>query len=89
MAFTERNRSMKDLHIALKYIQGKLRGDEQIIITKHGFDIKLIDSNNEMPPMDAKNASDMINGLVNDSDLDNMPRSLDGVDVDMLRQIYD
>jgi len=89
MAFAKRNRSMKDLHIALKYIQGKLRGDEQIIITKHGFDIKLIKANNEMPPMDAENASDMINGLVNDSDLDNTPRGLDGVDVEMYRQMYD
>ena len=75
MAFAKRNRSMKDLHIALKYIQGKLRGDEQIIITKHGFDIKLIKTKNDE--------------LVNDSDLDNVPRSLDGVDVDMLRKIYD
>lgn len=81
---------MKDLHIALKYIQGKLRGDEEITITKEGFDIKLIKANNDMPPMNAENAGDMINGLVNDSDLDNTPRSLiDGVDVEMLRQIYD
>ena len=79
---------MKDLHIALKYIQGKLRGDEEIIITKEGFDIKLIKSNNEMPPMDADNAGDIINGLVEDSDINHVPRSLDGVDVDMLRQIY-
>jgi len=89
MALTKRNRSMKDLHVALKYIQGKLRGDEQIIITKYGFDIKLIKSKNDMPPMDAKNASDMINGLVEDSDTNPIPRSVDGVDVDMLRQIYD
>ena len=80
---------MKDLHVALKYIQGKLRGDEQIIITKEGFDIKLIKSKNEMSPMDAENASDMINGLVEDSDTNPIPRSVDGVDVDMLRQIYD
>jgi len=66
---------MKDLHVALKYIQGKLRDDEQIIITKEGFDIKLIKTKNDE--------------LVNDSDLDNVPRSLDGVDVDMLRKIYD
>lgn len=79
---------MKDLHVALKYIQGKLRGDEQIIITKHGFDIKLIKSKNEIPPMDAKNASDMINGLVEDSDTNNTPRHVDGVDVEMYRQIY-
>jgi hypothetical protein len=89
MAFTKRNRSMKDLHIALKYIQGKLRGNEQIIINKEGFDIKLIESNNEMPPMDAENARDVINGLVNDSDLDNTPRGLDGVDVEMYRLMYD
>ena len=75
MAFSKTNRSMKDLHVALKYIQAKLRDDEQIIITKEGFDIKLIKTKNDE--------------LVNDSDLDNVPRSLDGVDVDMLRKIYD
>ena len=75
MAFSKTNRSMKDLHVALKYIQGKLRDDEQIIITKEGFNIKLIKTKNDE--------------LVNDSDLDNVPRSLDGVDVDMLRKIYD
>lgn len=81
---------MKDLHVALKYIQGKLREDEQIVITKEGFDIKLIKAKNEMPPMDAEDAGDLINGLVNDSDLDNTPRSLiDGVDVEMQRQMYD
>ena len=89
MAFTKRNRSMKDLHIALKYIQGKLRGDEEIVITKKGFDIKLIKSKNEMQPMDAENASDIINGLVEDSDLNNIPRHIDGVDVEMLRKMYD
>ena len=89
MAFTERNRSMKDLHIALKYIQGKLRGDEEIVITKKGFDIKLIKSKNEMPPMDAENASDIINGLVEDSDVNHVPRHIDGVDVEMLRKMYD
>ena len=81
---------MKDLHIALKYIQGKLRNDEAIIITKEGFNIKLINADNKMPPMDAENAKDVINGLVNDSDLDNTPRPvMDGVDVEMLKQIYD
>jgi len=81
---------MKELHVALKFIQNKLRGDEKIVITKEGFDIQLIQSKNEMPPMDAENAKDVINGLVNDSDIDNTPRSLvDGVDVEMLRQIYD
>ncbi len=80
---------MKDLHIALKYIQGKLREDEQIVITKEGFDIKLIKSENEMQPMDAENAKDIINGLVEDSDLNNVPRHIDGVDVEMLRKMYD
>ncbi len=81
---------MKDLHVALKYIQGKLRGDEQIVITKEGFDIKLIKAKNEMSPINAGDAGDLINGLVNDSDLDNTPRSLiDGVDVEMQRQMYD
>jgi hypothetical protein len=89
MAFTKRNRSMKDLHVALKYIQGKLRGDEQIVITKEGFDIKLIKAKNEMPPMDAENAGDLINGLVEDADINNVPRHIDGVDVEMQRQMYD
>lgn len=80
---------MKDLHVALKYIQGKLRGDEEIVITKKGFDIKLIKSKNEMLPMDAENAGDIINGLVEDSDINHVPRSIDGVDVEMLRSIYD
>ncbi len=88
MAFRQRNRSMKDLHVALKYIQGKLRGDEEITITKEGFDIKLIKANNDMPPMDAENAGDMINGLVEDADTNPVPRSVDGVDVEMYRQIY-
>ena len=79
---------MKDLHVALKYIQGKLRKDEQIIITKEGFDIKLIKANNEMPPMNAENAGDMINGLVEDSDINPVPRSVDGVDVEMYKQMY-
>ena len=80
---------MKDLHVALKYIQGKLRGDEQIVITKEGFDIKLIKAKNEMPPMDAENAGDLINGLVEDADINNVPRHIDGVDVEMQRQMYD
>lgn len=66
---------MKDLHVALKYIQGKLRDDEQIIITKEGFDIKLIKTKNDE--------------LVKDSDLNNVPRHIDGVDVEMLRKMYD
>ena len=75
MAFSKTNRSMKDLHVALKYIQGKLRDDEQIIITKEGFDIKLIKTKNDE--------------LVKDSDLNNVPRHIDGVDVEMLRKMYD
>ena len=59
---------MKDLHVALKYIQGKLRDDEQIIITKEGFDIMLVESKNILEPMDAENAGDLINGLVEDAD---------------------
>ena len=66
---------MKDLHVALKYIQGKLRDDEQIIITKEGFDIKLIKTKNDE--------------LVKDADLNNVPRHIDGVDVEMLRKMYD
>ena len=80
---------MKDLHIALKYIKGKFRGYEEIVITKKGFHSKLIKSKNEMQPMDAENAKDIINGLVEDSDLNNVPRHIDGVDVEMLRKMYD
>jgi len=65
---------MRDLHVALKFIQNKLNKDEQIIITKEGFDIKLIKTNDE---------------LVEDSDFNNVPRSLDGVDVEMQRYMYD
>ena len=89
MAFSKTNRSMKDLHVALKYIQGKLRDDEQIIITKEGFDIMLVESKNILEPMDAENAGDLINGLVEDADTNHIPRHIDGVDVDMLRQMYD
>ena len=70
---------MKDLHIALKYIQGKLSDNEQIIITKEGFDIKLIKANNDTPPMDAGNA-----GNINP-----VPNHIYGVDVDMHRHMYD
>ena len=89
MAFSKTNRSMKDLHVALKYIQGKLRDNEQITITKEGFDIKLIKANNDMPPMDAENAGDLINGLVEDAHTNHIPRHIDGVDVEMQRQMYD
>jgi len=65
---------MRDLHVALKFIQNKLNKDEQIIITKEGFNIKLIKTNDE---------------LVEDPDVNNIPRSLDGVDVEMQRQMYD
>lgn len=74
MAFRQRNESMRDLHVALKFIQNKLNKDEQIIITKEGFNIKLIKTNDE---------------LVEESDVNNIPRSLDGVDVDMQRYMYD
>jgi len=80
---------MKDLHVALKYIQAKLRDDEQIIITKEGFDIMLVESKNILDPMDAENAGDLINGLVEDAHTNHVPRHIDGVDVDMLRQMYD
>ena len=70
---------MKDLHIALKYIQGKLRDNEQITITKKDFNIKLIKANN-----------DMVNGLVENVDANPIPSSLiDGIDVEMQRQMYD
>ena len=70
---------MKDLHIALKYIQGKLRDNEQITITKKDFNIKLIKANN-----------DMVNGLVENVDVNPIPSSLiDGIDVEMQRQMYD
>ncbi|MDG1089570.1 MAG: hypothetical protein P8P37_01735 [Candidatus Marinimicrobia bacterium] len=72
-------KSMKDLHIALKYIQGKLRDNEQITITKKDFNIKLIKANN-----------DMVNGLVENVDANPIPSSLiDGIDVEMQRQMYD
>ena len=65
---------MRDLHVALKFIQNKLNKGEQIIITKEGFNIKLIKTNDE---------------LVEESDVNNIPRSLDGVDVEMQRYMYD
>ena len=39
--------------------------------------------------MDAENAGDLINGLVEDAHTNHIPRHIDGVDVDMLRQMYD
>ena len=78
---------MKDLDIALKYIQFRLKKDEQVIITKKGIEVNLIKSKNELAPMDAENARDMINGLMEDADR-GIPRGLDGVDVDMYKKMY-
>ena len=77
---------MKELHVALKFIQNKLGEDEKVVITKEGFDIQLIKSKNDLPPMGAEDAGDVINGLMEDSDI---PKSIDGVDVEMYKQIYD
>tara|TARA_Y100001938_G_scaffold148516_1_gene232420 strand:+ start:94 stop:366 length:273 start_codon:yes stop_codon:yes gene_type:complete len=89
MAFRQNKKSMKELHVALKFIQNKLRGDEKIVITKEGFDIQLIQSKNDLPPMQAEDAGNIINGLVEDADTNPVPRSIDGVDVEMYKQIYD
>jgi len=78
---------MKDLDIALKYIQNRLKGDEEVIINKEGIQVNLIKAKNTMPPMDAENARDVINGLMEDSEL-GIPRGLDGVDVDMYQKMY-
>ena len=78
---------MKDLDIALKYIQFRLKGDEEVIINKEGIQVNLIKSKNELAPMDAGNARDMINGLMEDADR-GIPRGLDGVDVDMYKRMY-
>ena len=75
---------MKELHVALKFIQNKLGEHEKVVITKEGFDIQLIKSKNDLPPMQAEDAGDVINGLVQD-----VPESIDGVDVEMYRQMYD
>jgi len=78
---------MKDLDIALKYIQFRLKEDEEVIINKEGIQVNLIKSRNELAPMDAENARDVINGLMEDADR-GIPRSLDGIDVDMYQKMY-
>ena len=78
---------MKDLNIALKYIQFRLKENEEVIINKEGIQVNLIKSKNELSPMDAENARDMINGLMEDAER-GVPRGLDGVDVDMYKQMY-
>jgi len=79
---------MKDLDIALKYIQFRLKENEEVIINKEGIQVNLIKSKNELSPMDAENARDMINGLMEDADR-GIPRGLDGVDVDMYKRMYE
>ena len=78
---------MKDLDLALKYIQFRLKGNEEVIINKEGIQVNLIKSRNELAPMDAENARDVINGLMEDADR-GIPRSLDGIDVDMYQKMY-
>ena len=78
---------MKDLDIVLKYIQYRLKNNEEVIINKKGIQVNLIKSRNELAPMDAENARDVINGLMEDAEM-GVPRGLDGVDVDMYRQMY-
>jgi len=79
---------MKDLDLALKYIQYRLKGDEEVIINKKGIQVNLIKSKNELAPMDAENARDVINGLMEDAER-GVPRSLDGIDVDMYQKMYE
>jgi hypothetical protein len=78
---------MKDLDIAFKYIQFRLKGEEEVIINKKGIQFNLIKSKNELAPMDAGIPRDMINGLMEDTEM-GTPRSLDGVDVDMYKKMY-
>jgi hypothetical protein len=78
---------MKDLDLALKYIQFRLKKDEEVIINKEGIQVNLIKAKNTMPPMDAENARDVINGLMQDAEM-GIPRGLDGVDVDMYQRMY-
>jgi len=78
---------MKDLDIALKYIQYRLKNNEEVIINKEGIQVNLIKAKNTMPPMDAENARDVINGLMQDAEM-GIPRGLDGVDVDMYQRMY-
>jgi len=80
--------NMKDLDLALKYIQYRLKGDEEVIINKKGIQVNLIKSKNELAPMDAENARDVINGLMEDAER-GVPRSLDGIDVDMYQKMYE
>ena len=79
---------MKDLDIALKYIQFRIKGDEEVIINKKGIQVNLIKSKNELAPMDAENARDVINGLMEDAER-GVPRGLDGIDVDMYQKMYE
>lgn len=78
---------MKDLDLALKYIQYRLKNNEEVIINKEGIQVNLIKAKNTMPPMDAENARDVINGLMEDAER-GIPRGLDGVDVDMYQKMY-
>jgi len=78
---------MKDLDLALKYIQFRLKNNEEVIINKEGIQVNLIKSRNELAPMDAENARDVINGLMEDAEM-GVPRGLDGVDVDMYQKMY-
>jgi len=78
---------MKDLDIALKYIQYRLKNNEEVIINKKGIQVNLIKSKNELAPMNAEDARDMINGLMEDAEM-GIPRSLDGIDVDMYQKMY-
>lgn len=78
---------MKDLNLALKYIQYRLKENEEVIINKEGIQVNLIKSRNELAPMDAENARDIINGLMEDAEM-GVPRGLDGVDVDMYQKMY-
>ena len=78
---------MKDLDLALKYIQYRLKENEEVIINKEGIQVNLIKAKNTMPPMDAENARDVINGLMEDAEM-GIPRSLDGIDVDMYQKMY-
>ena len=78
---------MKDLDLTLKYIQFRLKKDEEVIINKEGIQVNLIKAKNTMPPMDAENARDVINGLMQDAEM-GIPRGLDGVDVDMYQRMY-
>jgi hypothetical protein len=79
---------MKDLDLALKYIQYRLKENEEVIINKQGIQVNLIKAKNSMPPMDAEDARDMINGLMEDADR-GIPRGVDGIDVEMYQRMYE